>query len=100
MHDNAEDVLGRRVQLVKVLGLERVHGPYDPWQCPYVDTEVVDVFGEKFEGEVGMRVVNNGLLADLRAVELSCAHGRDERVGEAQKFAIRRRRGTETRSRL
>lgn len=76
MNDNAEYVLRGWIELIENLAFEGIDGPDDPWQCPYIDEEIVYVFGEKLEGKVGMRVVDDGLFANLRAIVLSSTHSR------------------------
>jgi hypothetical protein len=77
VNDNAEYVLGGWIELIKNLAFEGIDRPDDPWQCPYINKEIVYVLGEKLEGEVGMRVVDDGFFTNLRAIVLSCTHSGD-----------------------
>jgi hypothetical protein len=79
VYDDAENVLRRMVQFIKILGFARIYRPYNPRKGPYIDEEVIDIFGEKFEGRICVRVVNYRFLAYLGAIELSCAHVNDEK---------------------
>ena len=78
MNEDAEQVLASDGQLIEFLAASCEYRPDDPRQGPDVDEEVVDVFGDKFPGQVGVSVVYDGGFADLRAVEvgfLGLGHG-------------------------
>jgi hypothetical protein len=69
VNDETENVHPRRIQLIKLARPKWMDREEDPRQCPTVGEEVVDIFGEEAKREVGIGVVNDGLAADLAAVE-------------------------------